>query len=390
MRSRRGRLVVLGIAARTPVAGVAWQVLHYLEGFRRLGFDVYYVEDTGDWPYDPERNTIGEDSRYPVSYLARLMAWAGFGDRWAYRSGPEGGRLHGLPERTLAEVLGTADAVVNVTGATVLRDEHRRVPVRIFLETDPFVPQVEVARGERFTIDLLSAHTHHFTFGENLGAADCPVPLGPFAYRPTRQPIVLDWWAAEAPPDPGAPFTTVASWRQSGKDIEWQGSLYRWSKHLEFLKFADLPRHTGEPLELALTLVDDEAKRLLTDHGWRLRDGLALSLDIRPYREYLQGSRGEVTVAKDQYVRSWSGWFSDRSACYLAAGRPVVTQETGFSKLLPTGKGLFAFRDLGDIVTALDEIAGDYGGHCRSAREIAAEHFGAEPVLSRLCDEAGL
>ena len=177
---------------------------------------------------------------------------------------------------------------------------------------------------------------------------------------------------------------------KSGKDIEWQGDLYRWSKHLEFLKFADLPRHTGEPLELALTLVDDEAKRLLADHGWRLRDGLALSLDIRPYREYLQRSRGEVTVAKDQYVRSWSGWFSDRSACYLAAGRPVVTQETGFSKHLPTGKGLFAFRDRADIVAALDAIAGDHAGHCRAARELAGEYFGAEPVLGRLCDEAGL
>jgi hypothetical protein len=387
---RRGRLVVLGIAARIPVAGVAWQVLHYLEGFRRLGFDVYYVEDTGDWPYDPERNAISEDSRYPVRYLADIMGWAGFGDRWAYRSGPEGGRLHGLSEPTLAEVLGTADAVVNVTGATVLRDEHRRVPVRIFVETDPFIPQVEVARGERFTIDLLSAHTHHFTFGESVGAADCPIPVGPFAYRPTRQPVVLDWWTAAAPPDPAAPFTTVASWRQSGKDIEWQGELYRWSKHLEFLKFVELPRRTGAPLELALTLVDDEAKRLLADHGWRLRDGLALSLDIRPYREYLQRSRGEVTVAKDQYVRSWSGWFSDRSACYLAAGRPVVTQETGFSKHLPTGKGLFAFRDLADIATALDEIAGDYAGHCRAAAGIAEECFSAESVLGRLATQAGL
>src|SRR5262249_22683606 len=162
------------------------------------------------------------------------------------------------------------------TGATVLRDEHLRVPVRIFLETDPVLPQIEVAQGRPFTIDLLAAHTHHFSFGENLGAPDCGVPLGRFDYRPTRQPIVLDWWdpARAAPPPTVADgrFTTVGSWKQSGKDVEWGSQTYSWSKHHEFLKFLDLPRRAGRRFELALACDDAEVLRLLDEHGWRVID----------------------------------------------------------------------------------------------------------------------
>src|SRR5262249_13666220 len=175
-----------------------------------------------------------------------------------------------------------------------------------------------------------------------------------------------------------AAFTTVANWRQSGKDVRWQGELYTWSKHHEFLKFLDLPLRTTEPLELALSSLDGDDRARLRDHGWRVRDALALSRDLEPYRDYLRGSRGEFTVAKDQNIRLRTGWFSDRSACYLAAGRPVLTQETGFSKLLPTGKGLFAFRTMEEILEALDLVASDYAGHCRAAGEIAAAYFGAD------------
>jgi hypothetical protein len=387
----RGRLVVLGIVGRTPVAGVAWQALHYLEGFRRLGFDVYYVEDTGDWPYDAERNTVTDDCRYTVGYLGRVMEWAGFADRWAYRAAADG-TVYGLSAEVLAEVFATAEVLINVTGATVLREEHLRPPIRIFLETDPLAPEVEVVRGEPFTVNLLAAHTHHFTFGENIGSADCRIPVGRFAYGRTRQPVILDWWAAEALPEPGpaAAFTTIASWRQPGKDVEWQGEIYRWSKHLEFLKVVDLPRRVDAALELALSAMDDETGQLLTGRGWRVRDGFALSLDILPYRGYIQRSLGEFTVSKDQYVRPATGWFSDRSACYLAAARPVITQETAFSKFIPVGKGLFAFRTIEDVVAAFDLIAGDYAGHCRAAADLAAEHFAAERVLGRLCRDAGL
>jgi hypothetical protein len=388
----KARVVILGMMGRTPFAGVAWQVLHYLEGFRRLGCDVWYVEDTGDWPYDPEQNTITDDCRYTVNYIGRLLGWCGLAERWAYRAAAQGNRTYGLSEAQVVDLFQRADALVNLTGATVLREEHLSVPVRIYLETDPVLPQIEVAQGRPFTIDLLAAHSHHFTFGENLGAPDCLVPVGRFPYRPTRQPVVLDWWrpAGEGKKPGSGCLTTIASWEQSGKDIEWNGEHYAWSKHHEFLKFIDLPRRTGQEIELALACGDNAAIERLTSHGWRVRDALALSRDVFPYRDYIFGSAGEFTVAKDQNIRLRSGWFSDRSACYLAAGKPVITQDTGFGNVLPTGRGLFAFRNLDDVRAAVDAMATDYEGHSRAARDIAAEYFAAERVVARLAEQAGL
>lgn len=393
--TRARRLVVLGMVGRTPFAGVAWQALHYLEALRRLGCDVYYVEDTGDWPYDPEKDTVTDDCTYAAGFIARLMKWCRLEDRWAYRAPAPEPRVYGLSDSRLARVIEDADGLVNLCGATVLRDEHLRIPVRIYLETDPVLPQIEVAQGRQFTIDFLLAHTHHFTFGENVGAPDCNVPLGPFRYLPTRQPVVLDWWApvhakGGSASETAGRFTTIASWQQSGKDIVWNGETYMWSKHLEFLKLIDLPGQTCDAVELALAAVDSEAVELLTSKGWKIVDALALSRDILPYRRYVRASRGEFTVAKDQNIRLRSGWFSDRSACYLAAGRPVITQETGFSKVLPTGQGLFPFLGLEDVLSAMDTIRGDYGRQSRAAREIASHYFAAERVVGSLLERAGL
>lgn len=385
-------MVVFGVLGGLPFAGVSWQVLHYLEGFRRLGYDVYYVEDTGEWPYDPEQNTVTEDSRYTVNYIARLMTRCGLPDRWAYCSAAEGNRTLGLAESEVSSLFKRADVLVNLTGATLLRDEHLRVPVRIYLETDPVLPQIEVAQRRPFTIDLLSAHTHHFSYGENFGAPDCGVPLERFHYHPTRQPVVLDWWAPatdQVPPDTGK-FTTVANWQQESKDVEWNGETYAWSKHLEFLKFIDLPRRTPRAIELALACGDPEAIRLLSTYGWQLTDAIPLTKDIEPYRQYIMESRAEFTVAKDQNIRLRSGWFSDRSACYLAAGRPVITQDTGFGNIIPTGSGLFAFQTMDDILAAIDAIESDYERHRRAAFAIAADYFAAEKVIGSLMERVGL
>lgn len=380
------RIIVLGILGRDPVAGVAWQALHYVEGFRRLGHDVVYLEDTGDWAPDAD-----DGCRPTLEYISRLMAWCGMADRWAYRAAALGGRLFGLSEPELARALREADALVNVTASTRLREEHLRVPVRIYLETDPGLPQIAIAKGNDSVRAFLAAHTHHFSFGLNLHAPDCEVPRTPFAFETTRQPVVLDWWTpAAGSGERGAPFTTVATWRESAKDVRFRGETYTWSKHAPFLRFLELPRHTPEPLELALACEDREAVARLRRHGWRVVDALPLSRDIEPYRDYLRASRGELTVAKDQYTRLRTGWFSDRSACYLAAGRPVITQETGFHRHLPTGKGLFGFETRDEAVAALETVAGDYAAQRRAAREIAAEHFAAEKVLAELLEDAGL
>jgi hypothetical protein len=387
---RRGsgmRVVVLGMMGRTPFAGVAWQVLHYLEGFRRAGCDVFYVEDTGAWPYDPVQNTVTDDPGYTVRYLGDLLRRVGMDGCWAYVAPDR--TVDGSSATTVAHALAEADVLVNLTGATVLREEHLQVPIRVYLETDPVAPQIEVALGAPFTLELLAAHTHHLTFGENLGAGDCGVPVDDgFDFRATRQPVVLDWWrpdAAELRPS----FTTVASWKQTGKDVDWRGETYFWSKDREFLKVLELPRQVAPGMELALACEDDSVLELLREHGWCVRDALELSLSPDPYRAYIVGSRAEFTVAKDQYVRLRSGWFSDRSACYLAAGRPVVTQATGFENVLPTGEGLFAFVTVDDAGAAIDAIERDYERHSATAAELAREYFDARRVVSALLRDVG-
>lgn len=398
MTTQGPTVIVMGIMGRMPWAGVSWQVLHYLEGFRRLGCDVYYVEDTGDWPYDPERDAVTDDLGFTLSFVDRLVSWAGLPGRWAYRFGLDADRTHGMSRRELADLFRRADVLVNVTGATWLHDEHLQVPVRMYVESDPVAPQILVALGRGAPLDNLLLHTHHFSFGENLGQPDCTVPIERFEYLPTRQPIVLDWWRppAEPPRNGSRPFTTISSWQQSRNDVEWNGETYLWSKHVEFMKFVDLPERSRRPFELALSHGEADGAayaqvlKTLTEHGWGIVDAVSLSVDPFAYRDYLLGSRGEFTVAKDQYVRMHSGWFSDRSASYLAAGLPVVTQETGFSKFIPTGEGLFAFETMDEVLAALEAIESDYPRHSRAAHEIASEYFDAERVCASLLERAGV
>jgi hypothetical protein len=390
MQVRKPKIViVLGIMGAIPVAGVAWQTIHYLVGLRRLGYDVYYVETTGIWPY----NATTDDCTFPVTYLDKLLSRFRFQGKWAYCATHSDGRCYGLSELQVRSLYHRADAILNLSGGTVLRDEHRICPLRIYLETDPVISQIRVATQDQPTIDYLAAHTDYLSFGENLGEPDCGVPVKRFRYLRTRQPVVLDFW--DQPDNSMARrFTTIAHWDQSGKDMVYAGEHYSWSKHLEFLKFLELPQQTSQEFALALAIDDPEARQptaqLLERHSWFVEDAVEKSCDLDTYRDYIWQSRGEFTVAKDMNVRLRSGWFSDRSACYLAAGKPVVTQETGFSKYLPTGMGLFAFHSLDDALTAIEAINSHYQKHSQAAREIAAEYFGADRVLQQLVIDIGL
>jgi hypothetical protein len=383
------RVVVYGVLGQAPFAGTTWQVLHYLEGFRRLGLHVTYVEDTGEWPYDPVSNVVSADPAYTLRYLKDALGRCSMDDHWFYRCAPEDGALHGGSERELTDVLTEADVLVNVTGATVLGEEHLQVPIRVYLETDPVLPEIEIAEGAPFTVSQFDAHTHIATFGENLGAPDCGVPLGDYLYIPTRQPVVVDWWARSERVAADAAFTTVASWRQTGKDVTWRGETYTWSKHLEFEKVLDLPARVPAAFTLALSGAGPDDIERLGAMGWRVEDALRLSGDPDRYRRFLRSSRGEFTVAKDQNVRLRSGWFSDRSACYLAAGLPVVTQETGFSNVLPTGSGLFGFVTVDDAAAALEAIEAEPDLHSRRAHQVARECFEATTVLADLLSAVG-
>ena len=381
--SERLLIVVLGGLGSMPFAGVAWQVLQYLEGFRRLGHDVFYLEDTGRWPYDPERDTVSDDAGPTVAYVARLMERFGFDGSWAYRDVVEE-RVAGASAERLGQVLAAADVLVNLSGVSVLRDEQLAVPVRVYLETDPVLPQIEVAQGKRFTIDLLAAHTHHFSYGENFGASDCAVPIERFRYRPTRPPVVLDWWPPASFDRADGRFTTISNWEQTSKDVEWHGRLYRWSKHGEFLRFLEVPKLVATELELALALQDEDVIATLTAAGWRVVPAAPMSKDIDRYRDYIRSSAGEFSVAKEQYVSFRSGWFSDRTATYLASGRPAVVQDSGFACALPVGEGLFAFSSEEEVAAAFRAIEADYRRHARAARAIAEEHLDSDKVLGSL------
>jgi hypothetical protein len=387
-RRSRGRIIVFGILFWYPLAGVTYQFLHYLIALRRLGYDPYYVEDSGRWIYDPALNDLSPDASRNIAAVAPVLEAHGFGDRWAFRGHYPGGRCYGMTDAQILSLYREADAFLNVTGAQEIREEHLQCPRRIYVESDPFASQVKVAAGDQATIAALAAHDTHFTFGENVGQPDCAVPVERFNWLPTRQPVVVDLWRdGHAAAD--APYTTITTWHNSGKDVTYRGERYYWTKDREFEKFLDLPRRRDVPFELAAG-VDDAVLQRLHEHGWRQRGSVDLSASVTDYREYIQRSRGEFTVARDQYVRPRTGWFSDRSACYLAAGRPVITEDTGFGKFIPTGRGLFAFTTMADVLAAVDAIESDYEGHCRAAREVAEAYFGAEQVVASLMSRAGL
>jgi len=388
MTSRR-RIAVVGTFGGVPYAGMAWMHCQFLVGLARLGHDVSYLETTSAWPYHPHEMTTTSDPGYTLAYLQRVLDSFGLGQRWAHRAAYADGAWHGPLASKAEELLASADAVLNITGSTT--PEDIRIPCRlVYMGTDPVLPELRVANGDGALLERLRAHQAHFTYGENIGAPDCPIPPLPFPTKPTRQPVVLDFWDGGAPPR--RDFTTVTNWEVTGYDCTHKGETYTWSKHHEYLKIIDLPRRTPAKLELAMGLsgVTAEVQALLRENGWSVVDAYETSLDPWRYRDYIRVSGAEFSVAKDMVVRLRSGWFSERSACYLAAGRPVVTQDTAFSRTLPTGEGLFAFQNVDDILRAIDTIDADYERHSRAARAIAQDYFRAETVLAKVLAQLGL
>ncbi|MBI3249197.1 MAG: hypothetical protein HYZ50_22065 [Deltaproteobacteria bacterium] len=382
-------VIVLGLLGQFPLAGIAWQLIHHLIGLQRLGFEVYYIEDTGTAPYDPRLKSLVYDCSYSVRYIETVLRRVGLEQAWAYRDGLHD-QWYGLTSERVRDLFARAVCAINLCGASnPLALAFRPRGKLIYLETDPVLYQVRLAQGDRTARQFLAAHDAHVTYGENLGASDCPIPLPEFAWKKTRPPVVLDLWPPRAEA-PGARFTTVATWHNRGKDLQFQGQTYYWSKHVNFLALADLPCRAAQALELSVEIDNARECEIFQRGGWILTNPLVVSQDMQVYQDYIATSRGEITVAKDAVVRTKSGWFSDRSVCYLAAGRPVVTQDTGFSKFIPTGEGLFGFSSPEEAQAALAAIAADYPRQARAAREIAHEYFAAEKILGRMLAEVGI
>jgi len=386
------RIVVLGMMGRSPFGGQTWLYLNWLRGLAELGHDVWYVEDDESWPYDPVAQSSTDDCVYAVEHVRRCASAIGLGERWAFRfrDDARGDRCWGLSPERLDTLFRDCDALLNVVGATDLRDVHMAAPLRVYVQTDPVGAELKLACGDEHTRDAFAAHDVIATYGENYGAPDCGVPLDGTVYRATRQPIDLGLWSFAF--DPRAErFTTIGNYRTSGYDVDWNGETYTWSKHHEWERFIDLPSRVAQEFELSLSVQDERDREHLERRGWNVVSPAEMSLDaFGSYRGYIRGSRGEFTVAKDQNVRLRSGWFSERDACYLASGKPVVAQDTGFGNVLPTGEGLFAVGDVDEAAAAIEAINSDYERHCRTARAIAEEFFDAPAVAARLLEDVGL
>lgn len=382
---------MLGLLSKAPVGGVVWQTAHYLVGLQRLGFDVYYVEAHSSRPSGLlATEADGDGSAKAAACIDGFMRRFGLADRWAYHALHAGGQCYGLSRLELTRLYASAELILNLHGGTLPLPEHCATGRLVYVETDPVEVQVQLARGCQSTIDFLSAHCAFFSFGENLGRPGCLVPESTrFKFQPTRQPVVLDFW--EGPEPLARPvFTSIGNWRQTNRDLELGGETYRWSKHHEFLKFLELPARTGAQFELALSRCPDDERAMLQARGFGVSKALDFTLDPDEYRRFIRRSLGEFTVAKDQNVRLRSGWFSDRSATYLAAGRPVITQDTGFGDVLPTGQGLFAFKDLDEIEVAVRRVSADHENQSRAAKELAREYFSAEKVLASMLARIGI
>lgn len=385
------RIAVTGLAATYPFGGVFWDYIQYVLGFQRLGHEVLYIEDTGKWCYAPHAGTFIEDGSQNAVALAReLQALEpALADRWFYRDAT--GKTYGRTWPEVVQFCRSADLFLHISASCWMRDEYFAAAKVAFIDSDPMYTQASVPGyldntiddEARARVDMLRAHDVFFTFGENIGAPDCKIPTELFDWKPTRQPMVLDCFDAGAVPVPQRRrrLTTVASWEPSESGPVVNGVMYR-GKSVEFERFVDLPAQVALPIELALS-GRVPADRLRA-HGWHLRDALSVSGDPWAYRQYLAASLGEWSVAKNAYAASRSGWFSCRTACYLALGVPAVVQDTGFGVAIPTGEGLFAFQTAAEAVAAIAQIAAAPEQHARHAREIARAYFDAPDVLNRL------
>ncbi|GAA4013933.1 hypothetical protein GCM10022408_28840 [Hymenobacter fastidiosus] len=388
------RIVVGGFIGLYPTGGVTWDYLQYPLGFQLLGHDVFYIEDTGQYPTYRKTDRPLDDPFDTVTYLQKTMQEFGLSQRWAYRD-TFNGKCYGMSLAQVMEICATADIFINVSDATIYREEYLKIPTRILLDSDPMFTQVQTTEVE--SIDLryhtakipMSCYTHYFSFGENIGAENCRIPTLDINWLPTRQPICFDYWNKQAMSAQTCKlsFSTVMNWSTRTKLFfekeEWG------QKDVEFKKFIDLPKMFDDiNFKIILAVSAGFKKNVNPSHienyGWKVLDPMDVIATTHDYKRFIQSSSAEFSAAKETYVKSNSGWFSGRSACYLAAGKPVVAQDTQWSKYIPSGEGLLACSDLTTASAAITDVIQDYPRHAKAAKSIGYEYFDSGKVLSHL------
>lgn len=376
-------LVILsGSIGRSVTGGQAWANLQYLLGLRALGHDAYYLEDVGDWSrtYDWEAGQHTDSLDYPAQYIRQSLQPHGFGDKWIYRAG---GESRGMTIDQLHQLCREAQLLL-LRGIPMIvwRPEYDLAQRRAFIDIDPGFTQIRLFHEEPAFVETLGRCEQLFTIGQRIGKPDCPIPTVGREWHKTVSPVAVEAWPT-VPVSDHAPFSTIVRWR-GFKDVTYRGVEYG-QRDREFSKFIQLPKQTRQTLRVALT--GGNAPRL-AEHGWEVVDGWEASRTAETYRQFIQESRGEFCVAKHCYVETRGGWFSDRSVCYLASGRPVLVQDTGLADWLPTGEGVVTFKDPQDAVVQIDRINADYQAHQIAARCVAEQYFVTERILPCLLDQA--
>lgn len=388
------RIIVGGLIGRTPIGG--WHYLQYMLGLSRLGHNVYYHEDTGSWPYQPVECTYTADATYSAEYLDSLFEAHAPGLRhsWHYRHLHS--RSYGMKYRAFNEVARSADVFLNVGGACVIPEELSGDCVKVFIDTDPGYNQIVMSERPVWAekvdrwVSSIRQHDRHFTYGESIHDPECKIPQLGFQWETTRPPVILElWeWIARVDPPDGGPWTTITTWNAFPGQLTYNDMEYG-SKGMEFDRLLDLPSRVEVPLKIAIGGKDAPVDRVARA-GWQVVDGPRATLRPADYQGFIASSRGEISAAKNVYVALRTGWFSERTTCYLASGRPAVVQDTGFSSRLPTGRGLMAFRNAEEAAVAIEEVEANYRVHAQGARSVAGECFSAEQVLKALIEDVSV
>lgn len=388
------RVIVLGYIIRMPIGGLVWHYFQYILGLARLGYEVYYIEDScffaendNSWFYDP--TTSNQDSdvskelpTYGFKFITDIFIKAGLESKWAYYHA-DSSQWYGPCADRIVGICATADIVLNISGANPLRLPLRRIPVRIYIDTDPVFSQI-LHLTTSIKRDLVLQHTAFFSFGENISSGQSTVPCDGIPWQSTRQPIVLDLWT-NVPGSINSCFTTVMAW-DSYKYQEYNGIRYG-LKSDSFIPYINLPVQSNNKFEIAMFDPLAPPKKL-KKIGWVLQSGKEIIQTPWAYQSYIQQSKAEFSVAKQGYVISNSGWFSERSAAYLASFRPAIVQDTGFTKWMETGAGVIPFKNLEEAIAAIEEVNSNYTFHSQSARALVGEYFDSYKVLSQLIERS--